>query len=188
MSQQLPRGPNTVSVFPNTLKPDQPYKTSTYDPSRYGWCYGDLGILLFLAKLHQTENIPDAYPLLELLSAHCNRRDLENGYLNYLKPLESYDIGFCHGLCGIIHLYKKINVLLPTPLKLTNQGYWETLLLQETDKLTKAFTLLNPATSEPGEADLIGFLEGLAGAGVVLIDQLYEQNDLIPWDTIVTTS
>ena len=183
----LSRGAEPVSIFPNTLEPGQPENSSVYTPSRYAWCYGDPGILLFLATLYQTGNNPEVYSLMEVLTDSCNRRDLTNGHIAYLDALETFDIGFCHGLCGIVHLHKKINALLPAQLKLTNEKYWKDLLVQETDRFIDAFSLLKPATATTGEVDLLGLLEGLAGAGVVLIDELYEQNSLIPWDTLVTT-
>lgn len=162
-------GDNT-SIFPNSL--DLSDHSYNEERSRYAWCYGDLGILYFMSRLCRQNNTPQNTELLQQLVARCNTRNKDNSYIITVEATETLDPGFCHGLSGIYYLQQKINENLSPELQLNTNAYWLNLLLEETEKWLRFASAHKDQLLQSRTQDHNGLLEGISGAGMVLLSDL----------------
>lgn len=149
-------------------------------PSRLSWCYGDLGVArsLWLAgKALKKDNWKnEAINIMLLVS---NKTDLESTGI--------VDAGFCHGTCGLAHIYHKF--YLETKIEKFNEMrlFW----LDQTFKMAKWEDGLLGYKSYQGEKGWINdhtFLEGLTGIGLVLLGFLSKDTEDLNWDRCLLLS
>lgn len=171
IAQQVKQAGNKAypSIFPNSIRTEALASVS-YAGSRYAWCYGDLGILYFFAKLNKRYKYAEIDKVLHQLVATSNKRNIENAAVAYIAEIGCYDIGFCHGLSGIFYLQYKINRLLPEKLHLQTNEYWLQLLLTHLENSLCNNSYL--ARDVDKKYDSLSLLEGLSGAGLALISYL----------------
>lgn len=92
-AQQLP--PRSISCFPSWVVPGQ-------EPvgSRFGWCYGDLGIMAVLRQASRRVQRRDWREFADALLDHCLTRQPEEGGVA--------DAPLCHGAAGVAHIFNRI--------------------------------------------------------------------------------
>lgn len=77
------------------------YHTNTFEPSRLGWCYGDLAIALTLARAGNSLNEPRFKEEAKNIALHAASRSPESAMVN--------DAGLCHGSSGLFLMFDLIN-------------------------------------------------------------------------------
>jgi len=131
--------------------------------SRLGWCYGDLGIAIALARAGeclQNENLK--HEALEI-ALKASTRDIQSSGV--------VDASVCHGSAGIAMLFDRLDNVFEHPDLRSAKHYWINDILYRykknglsglsyydncTDKYTRDYSLLN----------------GIAGVGLVLLTEL----------------
>lgn len=169
------------SVFPTGISPDLTMRE--VDESRYAWCNGDLGILYSLACLSLRFDDDQFEILVRRMVEACNKRTVANAGVHFIEATGTYDIGFCHGLCGIYYLQKKINVMMADEVLHSNE-YWLELLLSETGTWLHLLSV-DPANENFNMFDVFGLLEGLSGVGLVLIDEISPEAAAVAWCPLI---
>lgn len=169
---------DVLSVFPNSQNINnlKNNKVETETISRYAWCYGDLGIFYALASINEYSH-PKLIAIKKELSIRCNQRDLQNGLVNYFDKYKCYDPGFCHGIAGIFHLQKKVNLLLSADDMIITNEYWLDLLIQNTKQLLSQ--LPQKGYQNDNYEDMLNISTGIAGIGLVLLSEISKDNE---WD------
>lgn len=163
-----------LSLFSNTA--DSRYHTYNESYSRYAWCYGDLGILYFMARLNKELDTEQNRELLHTLLQRCNSRNRHNSFISTVADTPLLDPAFCHGLSGIYYLQQKINTLLPATLQLNTNHYWQQLLLSETQSWLQFAAQAGDQLQQSRTQDHHGMLEGISGTGLVLLSELTGQH------------
>ncbi|MBS1588148.1 MAG: hypothetical protein JST52_00900 [Bacteroidetes bacterium] len=156
-----------LSIFPNTVAANN-HSNPNKEESRFAWCYGDLGIFYYLINHYKKFKLNDHKKIVSVLAEKCNKRNLENSVIQFHSHLSCYDIGFCHGLAGIYYLHHQINRVAGFEL-LANKEYWLNLLLDNIDIFLKNEDFSVEMDGDKKHYDSLGILEGIAGAGLVLL-------------------
>ena len=148
-----------------------------------GWCYGDQTISIGL--LRAAEVLVDGKIKQKALSVafSSSKRDIANTSESY----PNYDAGFCHGFSSIAYLNKKWYRNLGKEIfKLNYERY-----IKEVIDLGSSKSGIAGYRKYKGngkfEEDTFGFLDGIIGIGIVLIDYLLEENDT-GWDSFFLLS
>lgn len=155
--------------YPSWILDEVPEKST----SRLAWCYGDLGIAISLWKAgNALTNKAYKKEALEVFKHATKRKDL--------KEASIHDAGFCHGACGVAHIYNVMYLETGEQLFKETADFWM-------DQLLKM------AIHEDGDAgykqwrgDLTkwqnseNLLEGIAGIGLTMI--AYLDGELTNWD------
>ena len=156
------------AIFPNSVHIDEwSNKEIQSANSRYGWCYGDLGILFFLLKLTSQTEHAALRALVNRLVDSCNNRDMSTASVAFIEDVGCYDIGFCHGLSGILYLHHKINGFISDKTLLQKNEYWQGLLLDNLSIFLKNGNFRK--SGKDSAYDSLGVLEGICGAGLTLM-------------------
>jgi len=137
-----------------------------HEDSRLGWCYGDLGIALTLARagdLLEDENLTKQATAIALSATERT---------NPGRPV--LDAALCHGSCGISLLFLRLYQLLKAPKLKQAADYWykDSLRRYRENKLSglMAYDADNKCYQES-----MGLLNGYAGIGLYLL--YYQQSD-----------
>jgi lantibiotic modifying enzyme len=148
------------SLFPSMQEPEENKKGS-----RFGWCYGDLGICCSLYHLYKLNN-KDAYKyqIIDILSINTRRKSFEQTIIN--------DPYLCHGTAGIAHIYN-------TFYKRLGKKEFEECSLYWLEETLKMLDIKNPISTKTNGTGL-GFLEGLSGIGLALLSFISDEVD--DWD------
>lgn len=133
--------------------------------SRLAWCYGDLGICttLWHAGVLLQQPLLQA-TALQIATFNAKRRDLADASI--------VDAGFCHGTCGVAHIYHKLYTWTQEPLFRDTALFWyeQTLALAtyaEGPAGYQSYTSTDGVRCE--WQNTYGMLEGIAGIGLSLI-------------------
>lgn len=148
-----------------------------YD-SRLSWCYGDLGASVALHKAGTVLNRPELVEeaIAVMLSAAQKRGPMQQ---------QVFDAGVCHGTAGLAHIFNHFYQLTGNETFKEAAVYWldETLLMARFDDGPAGFKRYSP---KDGWEDAFGFLDGIAGIGLVLMSTI---SDVEPkWDRCLLLS
>jgi len=159
----------TKSYFPSLVNINSNKSVST---SRLAWCYGDLGLAYVLYQAGKVLN--DAYlenRAIEILEASTKRKDVHETKL--------FDFGICHGIAGVVHLYKRIWDQTKLPIFKVASEYWLSQLTASAsnDIYTQFYQKFFPPENKYLKSH--SFLEGAIGAGLVLLSYQINESD---WD------
>ena len=145
------------SAFPSNIIVDIPSedeRNQHFYAQRMGWCYGDLNqvLLLYRAGMVLGNNewieIADRVGSFTLQKRSYEETKIEDAFL-------------CHGTSGVAQFYKSLYQLSGHQQYRVGYDYW---LQQTVERLNSTF--------DDTEADIApGFLEGLIGTGLVLMNQ-----------------
>ncbi len=146
LQQQLPA--ESLSSF-STCYPQ------THD-SRIGWCYGDLTIALTLSRAAAALDVSHWREAALAIALKASQRNASDGHIA--------DCGICHGSIGLVLIFRLLSEQL-TDLKLTAAAeQWLDWTSQRF--AAQGVTALFPQHQQQSQH---GFLEGLAGIGLVLL-------------------
>ena len=146
--------------------------TAQYDVA-LGWCYGDQTISICLYKASILLNDENLMAKSKLLAYRNLKRSIENKNFPYKK----YDSGFCHGLSSVAYLHKKW-------YKITNdQRFFDEYerIIDEILHFYKTHNGFPKLTANGSYKETIGLLDGSIGVGLILIDNLKNENSNL-WD------
>lgn len=166
-----------VSIFPEVI----PVNRTEYKikESRLGWCNGDLGIGISL--LIVGINIKDQKLIQEakdVLLATTGRR-LE-------EQTSVIDDGLCHGSAGIALMYKLAYQITEKDEFLEAYSFWMERLMIEARKSAISEGYRSFLGADKGWGIDHGFLNGLSGIGLTLIDFISEKEP--NWKSILLLS
>ncbi|MGM1431263.1 lanthionine synthetase LanC family protein [Sphingobacterium lactis] len=139
--------------------------------SRLAWCYGDLslGYILLQYSLTFKDKEVELYSK-EILLSTTKRQSLIETQIN--------DVGICHGISGVIHIYNKLWHLTNDTVFKDACDYWLVQIIntweKDNDIIYKKFNS-SKGVFEPSN----GLLEGSIGVGLVLFSFLHEE---FSWD------
>jgi lantibiotic biosynthesis protein len=134
-------------------------------PNMLAWCYGDFGPALVIAKASKIWNNPEWASNAVLIANNLGEQIL-------IEPgLVQHDAHFCHGASGVAQCFRALDRVLDLPILKTAYQHWigHTINIFDED-LAKGTFIGNE----------IGFLEGMAGVGLVLQSALENGSDR--WD------
>ena len=149
---RLPVG--APSVFPS-------FSAHAHEPSRLGWCFGDLAAALALVAAGQALAEPawitDATAIAVLASA---RTPHSAGVV---------DIGLCHGAMGLAHMFDRFHARVPEPAVAAAAERWlaHAFALRASDRGVAGIQSWLPV--ERVWVDDGGLLGGAAGVGLALL-------------------
>lgn len=158
---------NTNSIFPKWIDPSN---TNYYIENRPSWCYGDPGILNALYN-----SIIICNPCQETIGLIMDDLDLTSKKLLSMNSSVVYEVNFCHGTSGLMHMYNNFFQ------KIGNEIFKETSLRMLSITLDRykfengkyaGFVL--PDSNE--YANPISFLSGLSGIGLSSMAMISEFN------------
>jgi lantibiotic modifying enzyme len=149
LQQRLPEG--AASVFPSRT-----YPGTEAEPTRLGWCYGDMGVA---AALMVRPSIEAQSLARELFLKAAGRSQAESGVL---------DMGLCHGSAGVAHLFNDYHQRSGEPWAAAAARRWYQITLrQRRDGGLGGFYSLWP--DEAGWQRDPALLTGAAGIGLALL-------------------
>lgn len=161
LQQELPKN-SFRSCFASTSQSSQ--------PSRLGWCYGDLTIALTLARAGRKLGIFSYLNNAEQISLCAARRSAQQGMVE--------DAGLCHGSAGIALIFQLLNKELKQEGLLQAAHSWLNHSLQlYSEKGLKGFWMYSTITHEYQE--VTGLLEGYSGVGLALLAALNNDTDWV---------
>ena len=157
------------SAFPSNIIVDLPpedERNQLFYAQRMGWCYGDLNQVLLLYRAGMVLGKKEWIEIADRVGAFTlHKRSYEETKVE--------DIFLCHGTSGVAQFYKSLYQLSGHRQYLIGYDYW----LQQT--LERLSTILNDT-----EANIApGFLEGLIGTGLVLMNQ--ELSSSSQWEKLM---
>lgn len=161
LAQQLPA--TAPSRFPTWVQPD-----GTRPPSRFAWCYGDLGIAVALLRAARLVNEPAWEAAARQLAwATAQRAQAQE---------DVQDTGLCHGFASIAHLFNRLYQATGDERFAEVARLWfiRTLAQRHPNQGIAGFLALAPtaAIALDWVADP-GLLTGAAGIGLALLAALY---------------
>jgi lantibiotic modifying enzyme len=146
------------------------------DPSRVGWCYGDLGIAtVLMAAARSVGNAKWEAEAMRLAQHVAERPEEDSGVV---------DCGLCHGAAGIGHLFNRMYQATGHPKLRQAACHWfeRALEMRRPGNGIAGFA----ARSQDGWHDEVGILEGAAGIALAL---LAAAGDVEPeWDRMLLVS
>ncbi len=160
-----------LSMFPPFIIENNSKKC---DNSRLGWCYGDLGIgITFWLAGNVLNNECYKRDAITIFNHSIKRCDLKENFV--------FDLSFCHGVSGIVHIYNRIyNYTLKSEYKVASVK-WLEILLKEFIK-DQPIEIWKDNITGGGR----GLLTGLPGIGLVLISSISIQEP--KWDKCLLLS
>ncbi|MCJ0743816.1 lanthionine synthetase LanC family protein [Pedobacter montanisoli] len=136
-----------------------------FEPSRLGWCYGDLGIGIIIYQTAIAFNDKDLENYaLKLLMHTTNRRTL--------AATSVYDADVCHGASGISHIYNRMWHYTNDENFKNARDYWMKRTLEmaiHTDGVA-GYKTYYPGTNSYNTS--YSFLDGPASIGLTFISYL----------------
>ena len=166
---------SNVALYPDRLC----FETPLY-PSRLAWCYGDLGIAsAFFQAGKAFNNQAWKQEGIDIMLYNANRVDAkQNGVL---------DAAICHGAAGVAHMYNRF--YKETQLKEFDEARWywlnQTLNMASFDEGPAGYKMWQ---ADKGWQNNFGFLEGIAGIGLVLLGFLTDDVEELDWDRCLLLS
>jgi len=145
--------------------------------SRFGWCYGDLGIA---SVLYQTGTVLKERAwiekALEIFLFSTSRRD------------PAGDVILCHGTAGIGHIFYRMwwNTKLPEFKEAADYWFQETLQMAKFPDGLAGFKTLEMPDGKAQWVNKYSLLEGIAGIGLAMLTYYYELEPA--WDECLLLS
>ena len=156
------------SAFPSNVIVDLPpedERNQVFYAQRMGWCYGDLNQVLLLYRAGMVFGKKDWIEIADRVGAFTLHK-------KSYEETKVEDVFLCHGTSGVAQFYKSLYQLSGHQQYLIGYDYW----LQQ--------TLARLSTINDIEADVApGFLEGLIGTGLVLMNQ--ELSSSSQWEKLM---
>ena len=176
-----------ISAFPDFI----PFKDEP--GSRLAWCYGDLGIAIALFRIGQVLEDQEIYSEALQIATRTASRKLIHSQV-YQDDL-NVDLGFCHGLSGIVHLYNRLYQVSGNALFNQCKNYWLKLLLhsqKQNPQLPNVYGFTFRTVDEvisnrakPTWKESYNILEGCAGMTLVLLSLIDNKTNY--WDEFLLT-
>jgi len=160
LNQEL-KSVSMVSMFPPWINTGE-----MPGPSRLAWCYGDLGIAGALMRASQLFGANGwRESAIRIAEYSLRSRDFYHATVD--------DPGICHGVAGIAHIYNRLFQATEDQSFLEAALFWYRRLLQISCHVDGFAGFKVPERNNPGYSlrDM-GFLEGIAGIGLVLLAAL----------------
>lgn len=174
-------------MYPHFYTPD---KTAVHR-SRLAWCYGDLGVAIALLKASKSLKNTEYYHEAKAVALHAARRTIaQSSIFQQDKDASVLDIGICHGLAGVAHIFYQLAQEISEPLLLQSAIYWNELILDSANQdIYCGFKACKISKDAPTEWNANGnLLEGAAGVGLVLLNNyLRERSPKVRWDEFFFT-
>ena len=158
-----------LSAFPSNTIVDLPLeneKNSFFYKQRMGWCYGDLNQVLLLYKAGMILGKREWIDIADQVGAFTLRK-------RSYEETKIEDIFLCHGTSGVAQFYKSLYQLSGHQQYLVGYDYW---LQQTVKRLNNTFNSTKVDIAP-------GFLEGLIGTGLVLMNQ--ELSSSSQWEKLM---
>ncbi|MCD8411502.1 lanthionine synthetase LanC family protein [Tenacibaculum finnmarkense] len=173
---------NIDCSFPSVYSIDTEFKKNNFYASRLGFCKGDLPIAYALYYYGVTDDNIDVIKKAESVIGLIVGRDISNSSLLHLSEYDFFDIGFCHGISGILFMLSRINQWCKNDNLEKRILYWKRELINNTNKLIaieKTSEIIYSSRynkfDRMFELDKNSFLNGICGAGLTLL--AVENND-----------
>jgi len=154
--------------FPSYLIGDESPK-----PSRLAWCYGDLGTGIALLRAGRSLKKPEwVETAIKILKSTVGRKNENSSGVQ--------DLGFCHGSSGLCQLYDYLERSADISEFAESKTYWLNYTLKRL--LLKDNTYQAYRGQDEQWVESMGLLDGLAGIGLVLINQVFPE--LSNWEEV----
>lgn len=155
----------TQHFFPNIVLA-KPSENQNKKPSRLAWCYGDLGTTYTLLKAARAMNEQALEEqALYILKKSTERREVEANLVN--------DAGVCHGAFGIALIYHHLYQTEKADCFKQATQYWIEIGLTM-DQHDQGLAGYSKYSTDGWQAEY-GFLEGIAGILMVMLELLDEE-------------
>lgn len=154
-------------VHPGALPP--------YDPTRLGWCYGDMGIAVSL--IHAFNATGDKMYKQEvdrIISVMLQRKDVHR----WMRD----DAALCHGTWGIAHLFLRFCQYSQQQALKGQAGYWIRQSLQLTKESENGVEISAKEYEEVIWTSNVSVLNGISGVGLVILGMLADEK--LSWDEV----
>ena len=165
-NQKLIKDKKEHSLYPSFIN----LKLKPNYSNRLAWCYGDIGILFLLHRLHLTLNddlfLKEAEELAELV---CQRKSKKGNLIEESQ--------FCHGTAGLAQMFLRLYQLTNIKKYKKLYDFW----IKETLKLLDKEFETGTYDGREGEV-----LEGYVGVGLVLLS--YYSKESLFWDRMFLLS
>jgi lantibiotic modifying enzyme len=162
-----------LSMFPS-FSLSKNSNGNSFQASRLGWCYGDLGIALAIWHYAQIANDEEMrQKTIEIFLHSASRRDLEKNAV--------IDGGICHGTAGIALIFRKMyyNTYREEFFDAANFWLYQTLKMSKYNDGIVGYKANQKTPS-------IDFLNGITGIGFVLLSFLTNEDTV--WDECLLLS
>jgi lantibiotic biosynthesis protein len=156
--------PGNCNFYPLAVNP---YTKETADSNRLAWCYGDLGLVLFLYKAAAFFDDNTFRQQADDLCIKTTKRTTAATTLTEGAQL-------CHGMGGLAFFYRLLGELSGLDCCTQASGYWMQHTIAAIDEELAA---VNDAASQ------LHLLEGLPGKGLVLMSYLSEKK--LDWGRLI---
>lgn len=165
--------------------------TTSQEPkafNRLAWCYGDLGMAIAFLNAGKALNNETYIKEGKALLLQATEISLQNAgiMINSENPAD-IDMGFCHGVVGVLHMFHRFGQVLKEEAFQTSKAYWLDVMLKNTqqDELYAGWKGAK-SSSENDETKWIpraSLLEGATGIGMVLLhDFIMGPTQGLQWD------
>jgi len=142
------------------------------NPSRLGWCYGDLGIAQSLLQASRAlENEEYKKIALNILLDSCKRKSLQENNV--------MDAGICHGTSGISHIYNRLSKDLNYNIFKEMSIYWMEKTI-ENDRFKDGLAGYKTWIGKNEWKEQYCLLDGISGIGLSIMAHL--KSDFMDWD------
>ncbi|WP_369927015.1 lanthionine synthetase LanC family protein [Xanthomonas sp. NCPPB 2632] len=141
--------------------------------SRLGWCYGDLGIAVTLARAAIALGDEELKLAAQKIGAHAAGRTTA-------EAAQAQDAGLCHGVSGIALMFDILSSSLGGDVELTAAAdrWWTVLRGNYLKSGLTAFDALLPVGEARQFVPNAGFLVGYAGVGLAIMSMQARET---PW-------
>lgn len=148
-----------------------------------GWCYGDLAIIYVLLRYQETFQDSTYESLIFLLIKQSDSVPiLEHMQKKYLMDLKVYDTCICHGAGSIAYMYHKFYLITKNETVSDIADRWYEFLIKSVYTQSNSIDRL-VKVSGLSVSKQIGFLNGIAGAGLALM--ACKDEKLGHWDRLL---
>lgn len=153
---------NGLSIFPQSIVIDQLNNDIFKHGSRLAWCYGDLPIAVAFLSLNELQRDEKVWATANEIITISTDRTLENDNTG-IK-----DMGICHGVAGIYHLYNKLEKLIENRNLTRSKDYWFNVLTRGLE--LEYYYAQMYSKDEEYKSDDVGLLCGYSGIGLTLLN------------------
>lgn len=148
------------SLFPTMTSVNEDVEKNTSKGSRLGWCYGDLGMGVFLWNIgEKIQNEDFKKEALNCINFSASKRSLNDNFIR--------DAGICHGAGGVMYIFNKFSHLTNEFDYSETIEYWKNITIEMINSEKGKFITGHCAwNNERGYYNDFGFLQGLSGIGL----------------------
>ncbi len=162
-----------------------PVMIGVKEESRLAWCYGDLGPIMAIFMAAKALGKTDWYQQAVILATVASNRTIHNADLGE-DPQKGYlDGGFCHGMCGISHIFYRIYQHTGMTAFQDVSQYWLTQLLNNPANDPNGYIFPHGQDAHAWHVDS-SLIIGTAGMIMTLLSQ--QKREYTHWDSAFMTS